>query len=207
MAYDSAARLVVAYGGGEGGRSGQIWVWNGESWARRHGADPEGDGDPALQRTQSMSYDPRRGKAVLIGQGTWELSGASFLHASPAQALSLHLRSAVLPGREIGVRSLQARWRAGAVGYPDGVETPGVRLHAWDPGYNTWRQVASVPAPPGDPEWSEWSTNDARLLEELPVGDQLEIGLAVAAPANGARGARVETEYLEVTVGFRRLDD
>ncbi len=75
--------------------------------------DAEGDGDPELQRTQSMVYDPRRGRAVLIGQGTWELPGADFLRASPAQALSLHLRSAVAPGSEVGLRSLRARWRAG----------------------------------------------------------------------------------------------
>jgi hypothetical protein len=77
MAYDSARRVTVLFGGGgNGGGYDATWEWDGWSWARRASSGP------AQRSLTAMAYDSARGVAVLFGGlgssdfgDTWEWDG------------------------------------------------------------------------------------------------------------------------------------
>ncbi len=227
----AAGARVLLFGGhnaegcGEGGGEscGDTWEWDGTSWARRQPVDPEGDGDPGPRRDHVPEYDSRRDRLVLMGgqyegvagncgEGrggqcayTWELPFDELAGRFPGQALRVRVRSALSSGLDgIDLRSVTARWVAGGVGRPGGVETPGVRLHVWDPGVNVWQEVDRHDAPPGDPAELEWTTEDPELLDRLLVGQQHELSLGVTPAPNGTGTARIASDDVEVTVRYRR---
>jgi hypothetical protein len=91
MAYDSAQGKTILFGGWTGNYDGETWEWNGESWAKKTPADPEGDGNPSARRYHALVYDSARGKTVLFGgdtgdfgDETWECDGKSWAKKAPA---------------------------------------------------------------------------------------------------------------------------
>ncbi len=97
MAYDSARRVTVLFGGDTGGGAGgtlsdETWEWNGTAWTRRIVAGP------AARSQHAMAYDAARGVTVLFGGyrngvengETWEWNGTSWTQrpAAPPSAPS-----------------------------------------------------------------------------------------------------------------------
>src|SRR5262249_41604748 len=86
MAYDSARRVSVVFGGGvASGFDGETWEWNGNIWVKRASSGPP----PRIDH--AMTYDSKRGVSVMFGGdiespghtvtldgGTWEWDGASW---------------------------------------------------------------------------------------------------------------------------------
>lgn len=81
MAYDSARRVVVLYGGYAPAREADTWEWNGTTWKSC------GPGLPGSRWGHAMAYDAGRGVVVLFGgqdsQGvrkndTWEWDGGNW---------------------------------------------------------------------------------------------------------------------------------
>jgi hypothetical protein len=87
MAYDSARREVVLFGGFDGERQSlaDTWLWNGSSWRRA-----EVDGPSARHETY-MAFDAARGVVVLFGGDsgaallgdTWEWDGSRWTRCDP----------------------------------------------------------------------------------------------------------------------------
>ena len=79
MVYDSARKVVVLFGGLNGGNSrdsvefGDTWEWNGTAWKQ------VADAGPSPRMGHAMVYDSLRGVTVLFGRGgsqdTWEWDG------------------------------------------------------------------------------------------------------------------------------------
>jgi len=211
LVWDEVRQRVVLYGGeqdpagcgeGAGIDCTFVWEWDGTSWAVRKVADPDGRGLPASYAT--LAWDAAAGGLLQVDEErTWVMPSVDPARAVPAHALRVRLRAALPSGSAVTLQSVTARWRARGLAWPAGVATPGVELRVWDAGYDVWRPAE--PLPGDDPEQIEWTTEDARLLGDLLVGDDLELSLAVL-PAAGSTTAlpRVETEDAAVTVRYRR---
>jgi hypothetical protein len=81
MAYDSARRRVVLFGGDVNGTAqGDTWEWDGAAWTRISVPGSQ----PAARHSHAMAYDRVRGRVVLFGgltvagfdAETWEWDGA-----------------------------------------------------------------------------------------------------------------------------------
>jgi hypothetical protein len=98
MAYDSARRRVVLFGGQDGTSSnvvplGDTWEWDGTSWTRVGQGAP----GPSARMGTAMAYDAARGRIVLFGgldaarnnlQDTWEWDGEAWLRRTAPNAPS-----------------------------------------------------------------------------------------------------------------------
>lgn len=90
MAYDSARRVVVLFGGNASAREADTWEWDGTAW------DPRGAmGGPSSRWGHVMAYDAGRGVVVLFGgydnQGarlndTWEWDGGTWIQRTDLPA-------------------------------------------------------------------------------------------------------------------------
>jgi hypothetical protein len=79
MAYDSARRVTVLFGGWNGSNfNGETWEWNGSTWTQRAVSGP------SPRDSHAMAYDSVRGVTVLFGgmsfgptyyDDTWEWNG------------------------------------------------------------------------------------------------------------------------------------
>ena len=82
MAYDSARRRVVLFGGWNGARLGDTWEWDGNVWTERTTAV-----SPSARTGPAMAYDSARARVVLFGgsglDDTWEWDGQSWIKRSP----------------------------------------------------------------------------------------------------------------------------
>jgi hypothetical protein len=94
MAYDSASRQLLLFGGGNSNEDGSLatqsdtWSWTGRSWLQLHpGANP------LARLAASMAYDPGNGTVVLFGGAdaggdsladTWVWNGHTWTQAHPA---------------------------------------------------------------------------------------------------------------------------
>ena len=88
MAYDSARRRVVLFGGvGLAGEVNDTWEWDGNNWMQRNPAR-----SPPSRSRHAMAYDPVRQRTVLFGGlnsyaplpqfpfgGTWEWDGSDWM--------------------------------------------------------------------------------------------------------------------------------
>jgi len=109
------------------------------------------------------------------------------------------------------VRSVAVEWRAGGVGYPDGVTTAGAELLVWRHDEGRWWDVeVRHDAGPDAPATLRWSGDDAAVLPQLFGGAGRSVYVAVVPRAvsgpgsrdGGARRARVATDWLGVTVRY-----
>jgi len=75
MAYDSAHRKVVLFGGSDSSSSslGDTWVWDGTNWTQNFPAT-----SPPARAFHSMAYDAARGQVVLFGGCCTSASGGDF---------------------------------------------------------------------------------------------------------------------------------
>lgn len=74
MAYDSARRLTLMYGGWNAGPV--LYGWSGSGWRQLTTNSP-----PGPQVSPGFAFDPLRGRAVLVDRGgtnTWEWDGAQW---------------------------------------------------------------------------------------------------------------------------------
>jgi hypothetical protein len=81
MAYDSARRVTVLFGGNTAaGYNGETWEWNGDTWTQRTAPGP------AARAGAAMTFDSNRNVVVLFGghnsttyfPDTWEYNGVSW---------------------------------------------------------------------------------------------------------------------------------
>jgi hypothetical protein len=85
MAYDSARRRMVLFGGtGDSGALGDTWEWDGSAWIPR---TPAG-ASPSARAGHSLVYDHGRGTTVLVGGAAdgivWEWDGSGWTSITPA---------------------------------------------------------------------------------------------------------------------------
>jgi hypothetical protein len=91
MAYDTAKRNVVLFGGINGRSGTPTWTWNGSTWARHTPAK-----SPPVRFDASMAYDTATGDAVLFDglvnahgktlNDTWTWNGTSWTKQAPAKS-------------------------------------------------------------------------------------------------------------------------
>ena len=89
MAYDTARRRIVLFGGGGDSVADDTWEWNGTSWHRVNLSGPR----PSPRTDHAMAYDASRGRIVLFGgfdslqhhrlDDTWEWDGAFWHRIAP----------------------------------------------------------------------------------------------------------------------------
>ena len=86
MAYDSARRRVVLFGGTGMTTLNDTWEWDGKNWRRRVPAI-----SPPPMAGHTMAYDAARGRTVLFGRNTaslpyqtWEWDGTTWTQCTPA---------------------------------------------------------------------------------------------------------------------------
>jgi hypothetical protein len=90
MAFDGTRGVIVLHSGASPvDNLGNTWEWDGNSWALRTPADPEGDGDPGFLWDHTMTYDDEKGSVVLFGgfrqaDRPWQWDGTSWMKSSPA---------------------------------------------------------------------------------------------------------------------------
>jgi hypothetical protein len=153
MAYDSARRLTVLYGGfvtfgSTHGPANDTWEWDGTAWTRRTVIGP-GSGYGA-----SMAYDPSRGVTVLFGGynnarfsgETYEWNGSTWtLRATTGPSPRLYAPMAYDSGRGVMVLF------GGTNFFTDSAETWEWDGSAWaqrwslGPLSDTWHQWRSMP--------------------------------------------------------------
>lgn len=89
MAYDADREQVVLFALGE------TWLWNGAKWARATPAT-----SPASRSHHLMTYDPRRGRVLMIGgtsfTDTWEWDGTTWSDVTGAASFAASLDGAQL---------------------------------------------------------------------------------------------------------------
>jgi len=149
MAYDSARRVTVLFGGYGGNQPlDETWEWDGTTWVRDSESGPVGRLDPA------MAFDSARGVTVLFGgfsniaqsardQETWEWNGASWALVADTQP------PAGPSGRRNWVMAYDAA-RGVSLLYGGTITPSGSRtgeLWAWDGTDWTLLQPASFPSP------------------------------------------------------------
>lgn len=87
MAFDQSTGEMVLFGGFDGGRLDETWVWDGSTWSERH--PPK---RPPSRSEAQMAFDQSTGKMVLFGghgengslRDTWLWDGSAWTEASPA---------------------------------------------------------------------------------------------------------------------------
>ena len=98
LAYDSARRRVVLFGGLAGStRVGDTWTWNGFAWLQMAATGP------SSRSGHAMAYDSRRARTVLFGGAdtgglrgdTWEWTGGAWSLAAAAGGPSPRNRPAM----------------------------------------------------------------------------------------------------------------
>lgn len=140
VAYDSARKRIVLFGGyrvehGERVRLGDTWEWDGRSWQLRGS-----DGPPPMNGT-AMAYDRARRRIVLFGGSgksgdTWEWNGEAW-HRIDSAATAPRFNSAMTFDG-----SSQRILRFG--GWADGERVGGT----WEYDGERWKKVASTgPSP------------------------------------------------------------
>ena len=101
MTYDSNRQVPLMFGGASsnpwGGRSDDLWAWNGTSWELQVPEDEEGDGNPSAREMACLVYDSLRDRTVLFGGwlgsdgwqmgDTWEWDGTSWHLIEPVDNL------------------------------------------------------------------------------------------------------------------------
>jgi hypothetical protein len=88
MAYDSATRTAVMFGGGATVFLNDTWTWNGTAWAQQTPAT-----SPPARDRASMAYDAATGTVVLFGgvgvngalNDTWTWNGSDWTQQTPAR--------------------------------------------------------------------------------------------------------------------------
>ena len=91
MAYDSARRQTVLFGGDSTGPQQDTWIWDGVIWSPRTIAAP-----PPARFASAMAFDRARGKLVMFGGGafnsfladTWEWDGVAWTQRAMGGAVA-----------------------------------------------------------------------------------------------------------------------
>jgi len=221
MAWDSAREKTVMFGGWNGSFDGELWEWDGTSWAKKTPTDPEEDWNPSARYGHAMAYDSARGKTVVFGGNTvgpnsetWEWDFGANARAGQVISTSFGVAGvSTIPTW----KSLTGTFYSGGVGYPSGVATNGVDLKVWDEGM--WKTVASNDSGPEGPSHISWSTDTdpywsnlkatdpaafQNNIRRLFFGDQQTLNFAVTPVApNGTGTGEISVDYAEVTVKYR----
>jgi hypothetical protein len=92
MAYDSARRVVVLFGGNLTTSQGETWEWDGTGWLQHTPVH-----QPSVKDGHAVAYDSARRVVVLLDAyggdrgGTWEWDGTDWTQRTPAhRPPSLH---------------------------------------------------------------------------------------------------------------------
>lgn len=211
MAYDPQRQVVVLFGGDQDYLRylDDVWEWNGISWAQRTIADPGGDGQPSARCGHAMIHDGEHllsfwGEDGQVRGDTWTFEAG--VGQTPSQVFRVALQTALLDNLQ-AMESMTVAWYAGGLGHPSpgGPADQGAVLLLWDQG--AWLPLAVNDAPPEDPARIEAVIDDPDRLARLLASPGHTPGLAVVPVApNGSASepARVSSDYLEVTVRYRR---
>jgi hypothetical protein len=183
MAYDSARRRVVMFGGADGGIPPQsdTWEWDGTSWSLRVASQF----GPSPRLAHAMCYDEARRRVVLFGGNdgnvggvftyfgdTWEWDGVSWAQRSstgPAPRSSLAMAYDYARGRVVLFGGLV--WQGQTL----------VRLNdMWEWNGTSWAQIGS-PTPPPPPRSGHTLVSDAArgrlvLFGGIPAGGGALLG-------------------------------
>jgi hypothetical protein len=208
MVYDTQRQRVVLYGGDDGLQNGELWEWNGASWAKRVVGDPEADGAPEARAQHGAAYDSTRNRMLLFGGGsagylgdTWEWS--SGYASRPAQIMRASFADAGLRATPEW-QSATFRMDAGGTGYSGATGYLGAQLKVWEAG--AWQnRFSSTTFSPASPGALEWETTDPLQIERLFVGPKQQLGMAVVPRYDNSRGtaAEIAVDYAQVTVRYR----
>jgi N-acetylneuraminic acid mutarotase len=149
MAYDTATRTVVLFGGSSQGIGDPLhstWVWDGSTWTQRSPA-----AHPSARLQASMAYDAATGKVVLFGGlggrselrqlgGTWVWDGSAWAKQS---------LSTSPPGRYAGSMAYDAATRTVVLfgGYSNADGGRFGDTWAWDGSAWTIQTPAASPPP------------------------------------------------------------
>jgi len=186
--------------------AGDVWEWDGASWALNRPADIESDGNPTYDgwnpKAAAMAYHGPSDRVVaytsVVPPGTWEWDAGGA--ARPGHVLRVRLSEAGATGRA-HLTSLSVAWTAGGVGYPDDVETRGARLVAWEHG--RFVELDHNAAGADGPGPLAATVDDSEAIDRVLSGEERELLLAVTPSApNGERVGRIATAYAEVSAAY-----
>ncbi|MBI5525711.1 MAG: hypothetical protein HY897_05200 [Deltaproteobacteria bacterium] len=210
LAFDQLRRRVILYGGGDGHDFGDLWEWNGTSWAKRDAGDPDGDGTPAPRDHHAMVWDLGRNTAYVYGGHTGQYTGDTWewhtpYDTRPAHVFKTAFAAAAAPGTP-AFQQVDAMFVAGGLGYSGITASNGFYIWVWEEG--RWRsKVVNGSAPPSTPASLSWSTSDSALINRLFHGNEKYLNLAVTPRNNNSRGANIgeiSVDYVEVKVKYRQ---
>ncbi len=213
MVYDANLERVLLFGGE--GASNDLWAYNDatQSWTLL--ADG-GTRAPAARKVPGLVYVADTSQLLLTGgidTGAGGSSAASWSFARDSTGLPGHIFEVQLaeadPLFDSVLQGVDLRWTAGAVGYDSGAPSPGVTLWWWA---KEWIPLIV------DPFGSLLSPSETGVcLRSVDDGNGCKIFdlsrfsgtppppllfAVTPAEANGTELARIETEYVEVTVYY-----
>lgn len=140
--YDAARNKLIAFGGSpaRGEVHGDTWEWDGRSWQKLEGVQPEG------RQAFSMVYDSKRKRTVLYGggngsgkrleDGVWEFDGKKWHHLPEATGPGPRLS----PGAAFDAKR-------GLVVLFGGIGDEGMKGDTWGWDGKTWKKLADAGPP------------------------------------------------------------
>jgi hypothetical protein len=208
IATDTDRNRVVAPAYGGGG-SEHLWQWDGNSWKLVTPADITGDGRPDTREALAFVYDSTRQLFTLFGgykapssyvNDLWNWLPAA--DERPGQVFSIPV--AQTGKGDAAVLEMNLTWVAGAESTNVDQLENGVIFYVSDKSY--WKVLANEPTFGLDtPGTYTWSSTDTALLSRLQKGAEDRVDFAVVPLyTNGPDYARVATDYVELTVRYRK---
>ncbi|MBI5527234.1 MAG: hypothetical protein HY897_12940 [Deltaproteobacteria bacterium] len=212
MAYDSARRSVVLFGGIQ--YYVDAWEWDGASGTWTYQSPTR---SPYGRSEHAGVYDPSRGRIVMFGgyfdgrglRDTWEFTGAGVPHSRHA------VHTAVLQLDDGSTASsISAKWVGAGAGEDPanpGVSTPGAQFYVWDWAAGAWELLGSHDIPVAS---CDEPGGSACTVEGVPSGDPgnyLRSGriwlmavpaFASSAPPGTAVNSEIHTDYIEARVSY-----
>lgn len=188
MVYDTARRRAVLVGSLDfvGQVQDDLWEWDGAAWKQRVRADPEGDGNPALQNAV-LAYDSGRERLVLYtgwvdgmrsDAQTWEWDGNSW-----AKRTSVDPEGDGDPTFRYGPGLAYDSVRGKVVMFGGAVNTsPLAETWEWD-GASWARRTPADPEKDGDPPGT---LHGVSLVFDASRGKAVLLRNGYSAPTDGA---------------------
>jgi len=185
---------------------GDMWEYDGSSWALTLRTDPDGDGEPGPRYDDAYAYDQTRGRIVLHGgqpgaDETWEW--APGWGERPGQMMGWAFGASGVA--DASLMRVGARAETGGTGYGQEGEAHGADLSLWARGF--WRKVADGNGTADSPAGLTWTVSDPRVVQaadhSMFEGEEGLLALALMPThANASRYSRVATDYVEITVDY-----
>jgi hypothetical protein len=225
VAYDATTGRVLLQGGtvqfGDDCGTGSsicsdAWWWDGANWARD---TTVGTLPPGLTE-HTLAYHQGRSRGLLLGGflPSFEQNANQWVFQSAGALRPTHqvgfVTAVAQPGdlsvcqanpSSCPIRYARMSWTSGGDSQPDGVESPGALLFAWEGG--AWTVLGSNSAPSSDPAEITFESFDRARIAGLLFGDGATINISVAP--KGIAGWResdafLASRYIELELRYRR---